>query len=101
MDGPRIVGPDGRVRVGAYRAPADIALPEVGGADLDYVRVDHAVRLTAIAVDGDATLRLAFASGAALAVPRDLRYQAWQIVGPGDRLIVGTPAGSAGLAVWS
>ena len=142
---PHMVGSDGQVRVGAYRLPAEVSLPEVVGVDLDFMRIDHAVRLhfgpvevvilgqfalrtsgaeercldpgqrgglgplldlyperlVLIRVDGDASLHLAFADGASIAVPRDERYEAWHIVGPDDALIVCSPAGSPGLDVWS
>jgi hypothetical protein len=29
------------------------------------------------------------------------QYEAWQVVGPGSRLIVCPPASGSGLAVWS
>ena len=52
------------------------------------------------AVDSDGTLRLLFASGSSLVVPPDDHYEAWQIEGPGTRLVVCTPGGTE-LAVWT
>lgn len=54
--------------------------------------------LRTLVVDQDGTLRLDWESGAALTVPPDPRFEAWQVSGPGHRLIVCTPGGS--LAVW-
>lgn len=52
------------------------------------------------AVDSDGTLRLLFASGSSLVVPPDDHYEAWQIEGPGTRLVLCTPGGTE-LAVWT
>ena len=56
--------------------------------------------LSSATVDADLTLRLSFASGAAITVPQHPRYESWHIVGPGSRLIVCPPAGAGTLAVW-
>lgn len=48
----------------------------------------------------DCTLRLVFAEGQTIEVPRHPQYEAWQIVGPESRLIVCPPGEGAGLAVW-
>jgi Family of unknown function (DUF6188) len=57
--------------------------------------------LDSISVDTEATLRLGFRSGARIDVAVDPRYEAWQIAGPGEALIVCPPSGQPGLAVWS
>jgi hypothetical protein len=51
--------------------------------------------------DADATLHLAFASGAAVVVPADERYEAWQVNGPGNFLVVCVPGREGKLAIWS
>ena len=45
------------------------------------------------------TLTLRFASGARIEVPADQHYEAWQVNGPGSRLIVCEPGGK-NLSVW-
>jgi len=45
------------------------------------------------------TLTLDFASGARIEVPADQNYEAWQVNGPGTRLIVCSPRGR-NLSVW-
>jgi len=55
--------------------------------------------LVAAAVDTDASLRLAFASGATVVVPADSAFEAWQVSGPNGLLVV-CPPGGTGLAVW-
>ena len=52
-------------------------------------------------VDDSATLRLRFASGASITVAQDANYEAWQVNGPGNYLVVCTPGTDGGLAVWS
>ena len=54
--------------------------------------------ITAI-VEADATLRLRLASGAALDVPADAHFEAWQVNGPDGFLVVCTPGGDR-LAIW-
>ena len=60
--------------------------------------------LDRLTVDSDATLRLAFKSGATIIVPAHEQWEAWQIAGPGSRgpgsaLIVCGTSGSSGLDV--
>jgi hypothetical protein len=57
--------------------------------------------LTSATVDPDATLRLAFVSGAALSVAPDPDYEPWQIVGPGTSVVVCLPGESGELAIRS
>ena len=52
------------------------------------------------AVDGSATLMLWFTSGASITVKQDDRYEAWQVNGPGNYLVVCTPGTDGQLAVW-
>ena len=56
--------------------------------------------LLTLVVQSDGTLLLDFESGATLTVPFDPHYEAWQVEGPGTRLVVCAPGGSS-LAVWS
>ncbi|MGA2836632.1 MAG: DUF6188 family protein [Acidimicrobiales bacterium] len=51
-------------------------------------------------VDEDGTLRLAFRRGWTVDVPPDAHYEAWQIAGPGNALVV-CPPGGGSLAVWA
>jgi hypothetical protein len=52
-------------------------------------------------VEPDCSLHLEFVSGTRIIVRQDAHYEAWQVSGPGSRLIVCPPAGGAGgLAVW-
>jgi hypothetical protein len=57
--------------------------------------------LGSASVDDDGTLRLTFASGAAVVVPPNPHYEAWQVVGPGSALVVCEPGGEGRLSVWS
>lgn len=56
--------------------------------------------LLALAVGTDGDLRLGFESGASLTVPPDPHFEAWEVSGPGTRLIVCAPGGHA-LSVWA
>jgi len=51
-------------------------------------------------VDADTTLLLAFADGTTITVRADPRYEAWQVNGPGDFLMVCVPGTSGELADW-
>lgn len=46
-----------------------------------------------MSVDRDLRLVIVLAAGAVLTVPPDPAYEAWQIHGPGHRLVVSTPGG--------
>jgi len=52
-------------------------------------------------VDEYATLTLRFASAASITVAQDSRYEAWQVNGPGNYLVVCTPRTDGRLAVWT
>lgn len=56
--------------------------------------------LRELSVGGDGTLRVDLESGSIVTVPPDPHYEAWQVAGPGTRLVVST-AGGASVAVWS
>jgi hypothetical protein len=57
--------------------------------------------LSAGFVEPDCSLHLEFVSGAQIIVRQDARYEAWQISGPGRRLVVCPPVGgNGGLSVW-
>ena len=58
-------------------------------------------RLISASVASDYSLRLDFVSGAWIHVPQDDHYEAWEVSGPGGRLVVCPPAGGDGLAVWT
>jgi hypothetical protein len=83
----------------------------VGGTDhpLDPAARDRLGPLLGIYPDSlrsghvgpDGTLRLDFASGAAITVPSNPQYEAWSIVGPGNALVVCSPGTSGELAIWS
>jgi hypothetical protein len=47
--------------------------------------------LATASVDDSATLSLTFASGASITVRQDPRYEAWQVNGPDNYLVVCTP----------
>jgi hypothetical protein len=47
----------------------------------------------AVAVDEHDTLTLRFVGGAVLRVPPHPQYEAWELRGPGRRLVVGNPGG--------
>lgn len=51
-------------------------------------------------VDARATLRLCFGSGATVTVPSDPHYEAWEVSGPGNFLVVCVPGSSGELAIW-
>jgi hypothetical protein len=55
--------------------------------------------LDSAGIDPDGTLSLTFARGGQIRVPPDAQFEAWQVVGPGRRLIVCPPNGQR-LAVW-
>lgn len=46
------------------------------------------------------TLTLDFRSGATIEVPASPSYEAWQVEGPGEYLVVCSPGTSGDLAVW-
>ncbi|MHB1535011.1 MAG: DUF6188 family protein [Acidimicrobiales bacterium] len=52
------------------------------------------------AVDDSATLMLWFTSGASITVKQDDQYEAWQVNGPSNYLVVCTPGNDGQLAVW-
>ena len=52
-------------------------------------------------VDGSAILVLRFASGASITVEQDPSYEAWQVNGPGNYLVVCTPGTEGNLAIWT
>jgi hypothetical protein len=57
--------------------------------------------LAKASVDADCSLVLDFVSGSRIFVPPDEYYEAWQVQGPGSRLVACLPAGGAGgLSVW-
>jgi hypothetical protein len=58
-------------------------------------------RLIRAAAGADCSLRLDFLSGASIHVSQDDHYEAWEVTGPGSRLVVCPPAGGGGLAVWT
>jgi Family of unknown function (DUF6188) len=52
-------------------------------------------------VEPDCSLHVDFVSGTQIIVRQHARYEAWQISGPGSRLVVCPPAGGGGgLSVW-
>jgi hypothetical protein len=55
--------------------------------------------LTAGSVDVDGTLHLTFLSGATIEVAACDQYEAWQVQGPGDYVVVCSP-GTGELDVW-
>jgi len=82
----------------------------VGGAEL---RLDPGERgnlgellalypdtLGSASIDAHATLTLRFESGATIVVSSDPQYEAWQINGPGNFLVVCAPGTSGKLAIW-
>ena len=56
--------------------------------------------LVAAVTGPDCSLTLKFASGARILVEQAPDYEAWEIVGPGSRLVVCPPAGNGTLTVW-
>ncbi len=56
--------------------------------------------LIAATAGADCSLSLEFARGASIHVEQDAHYEAWQISGPGTRLVVCPPQGDGTLAVW-
>ena len=73
--------------------------PEVRG-DLGPLLAIYPGVVAVADIDLDLTLRLRFTNGAAIDVSPDPHYEAWQVEGPGSRLIVCGP-GSSGLSVWA
>ncbi len=57
--------------------------------------------LAAATVDDSATLLLTFVSGSSITVRQDPRYEAWQVNGPDNYLIVCTPGTTGHLATWT
>lgn len=57
--------------------------------------------LSAATVDAASTLHLSFVSGATIFVPGDPQYEAWQVNGPGRRLVVCDPGTEGKLSVWT
>jgi Family of unknown function (DUF6188) len=56
--------------------------------------------LTASRVDPDGTLLLNFAGGASVAVPQDVNYEAWSVIGRDNALVVCMPGTAGELAIW-
>jgi hypothetical protein len=56
-------------------------------------------RLEDASVDADGSLHLAFTSGARITVRPNAQFEAWQVSGPENYLVVCTPGGA--IAVWS
>jgi hypothetical protein len=56
--------------------------------------------LSSLDVAADGTLQVTFETGAVLTVRPDPNYEAWEIAGPGDQLVVCGPGGAT-LSVWS
>jgi hypothetical protein len=56
--------------------------------------------LVEASVDAQATLRLSFGRGAVVTVRSDPHYEAWQLSGPGNSLVVCMPGNSGQVAVW-
>lgn len=73
--------------------------PERRG-ELGPLLATYPATLRSAAVRSDLTLQLTFESGSSIEVPQHLHYEAWQIVGPGSRLVVCPPAGDGKLALW-
>jgi Family of unknown function (DUF6188) len=69
-------------------------------ANLGPILALYPDRLDEATVDTSATLRLRFASGASIEVGQDIRYEAWQVNGPGNYLVVCTPGTDGKLAIW-
>jgi hypothetical protein len=69
-------------------------------ADLGPLIAIYPATLRAAIVTPGLTLRLTFSSGALMEVPQHAQYEAWQVVGPGSRLIVCPPGAGGRLAVW-
>lgn len=57
--------------------------------------------LRAASADDRGTLSLRFESGASITVRQDPRYEAWQVNGPGNYLVVCTPGTSGERAFWN
>ena len=85
-----------RVSVGGEQRTLD---PEVR-ADLGLLLAIYPATLASAVIQPDLSLRMVFESGSTIEVPQDLHYEAWQIEGPGSRLIVCPPEGDGTLAVW-
>lgn len=56
--------------------------------------------VSSLTIDQDATLLVEFDSGARVVVPPDEAGEAWQIVGPGDALVVCNPGTDGLLSIW-
>lgn len=67
-------------------------------ADLGPVLALYPDSLLSMGVSTDGDLRLDFESGATVVVPSSPHYEAWEVNGPGTRLVVCTPGGALG--VW-
>jgi len=70
-------------------------------ASLGPILALYPATLETAAVDDPATLTLRFASGASITVRQDPQYEAWQVNGPDNYLVVCTPGTSGDLAVWA
>ena len=56
--------------------------------------------LTHGSVSSSGVLTLRFLSGATIEVPSSRNYEAWQVEGPGDYLVVCSPGSEGALSVW-
>ena len=78
---------------------ADYELDPDGRSGLGPLLALYPDELVTARVDPDSALRLSFASGAELVVPPSDEYEAWEVNGPGNRVVVCQPGGE--LSVWS
>jgi hypothetical protein len=84
-----------------FTAPGrEYSLNPEARSDLGPLLAVYPATVGSASISSGLALKLQFTSGAAIEVPQDPHYEAWQIAGPGSRLIVCPPAGSKGLAVW-
>jgi hypothetical protein len=71
------------------------------GANLGPVLALYPGSLLTAAVDDLGTLSLHFSDGATVSVQQDPQYEAWQVNGPGNYLVVCTPGTTGELAIWA
>ena len=70
-------------------------------ADLGPVLAIYPTSLASAVVEANLTLSLTFENGSRIDVPQNPHYEAWQVVGPGSRLIVCPPEGNGTPVVWT
>ena len=84
-----------------HRDGSEFELDPADRQALGPVLALYPTTLTAASIGTDGTLHLGFDNGAAIAVPPDLKYEPWRIIGRGTAQVVCMPGTPGALAIWA